>query len=85
MTVFGKVFMSKNGFSLITHLFKTIQTSSPVATPTKSGMARRSKRSKLDFKIFIFPGPIFCSVSTFCRVRFFIGPIFQFCFEGFKL
>ena len=59
MTIFGKLFMSKNGFSLITHLFKTIQTSSLVATPTKSGMPRRSKRSKHDFKIFIFRAPIF--------------------------
>ena len=59
MTIFGKFFMSQNGFLLITNLFKTIQTSSPVATPTKSGMPRRFKRSKHDFKIFIFRAPIF--------------------------
>ena len=29
-----------------------------MVTHTKSGMPRRSKRSKHDFKIFIFPGPI---------------------------
>ena len=79
MTIFGKFFMSQNGFLLITNLFKTIQTSSPVATPTKSGMPRRSKGSKHDFEIFIFPGPIFF------RSRFFVGHIFEHCFEGFKL
>ena len=79
MTIFGKFFMSQNGFLLITNLFKTIQTSSPVATPTKSGMPRRSKGSKHDFKIFIFRGPIFF------RSRFFVGHIFEPCFEGFKL
>ena len=66
MTIFGKCFMSKNGFLLITYLFKTIQTSSPVATPTKSGMPRRSKGSKHGVRIFIFSGPIF-----FCRARLF--------------
>ena len=42
-----------------------------MATPTKSSMPCRSKGSTHDLKIFSFPGPIFCSVSTFCRVRFF--------------
>ena len=32
MMIFWKLFMSKNGFLLITHLFKTSWTPSPVAT-----------------------------------------------------
>ena len=72
MTIFGKFFMCKNGFSLTTHLFKTIQTSSPVATHTKSGMPRRSKGSKQDFKIFIFPGPIFVRSRLFVVSDFFL-------------
>ena len=77
MTIFGKFFMCKNGFSLITHLFKTIQTSSPVATHTKSGMPRRSKGSKHDFKIFIFPGPIFFRSRLFVVSVFLSGPFFS--------
>ena len=76
MTIFGKLFMSQNGFLLITNLFKTIQTSSPVATHTKSGMPRRSKGSKHDFKIFIFPGPIFSGLDFFSCPIFCLSPPF---------
>ena len=44
---------------LITHHFKTSWTPSPVATPTKTGMPRRSKGSKHGVMFFIFSGPIF--------------------------
>ena len=77
MTIFVKIFMSPNCFLLITHPFKTNQTSSPVATPTKSTMPRRSKGSKHDLKVL-----------TFCRTRLFWGHyllfvrsrLFFFCF-----
>ena len=76
MMIFGKLFMSQNGFLLITNLFKTIQTSSPVATPTKSGMPRRSKGSKHDFKISIFPGPIFFGLDFLSCPTFLLSPPF---------
>jgi len=66
MTIFPEKLVTKNGFLLITHLFKTSWTPSPVATPTKTGMPRRSKGSKHGVKFFIFSGPIF-----FCRARLF--------------
>merc|ERR1712039_296976 len=76
--------MSQNGFLVITNLCKTIQTSSLVATPTKSGMPRRSKGSKHDFKIFIFPGPICFRSRLFVVFVFLVASIFEPCFEGFK-
>ena len=76
MTIFVEFFMCKNGFLLITHLFKTSWTPSPVATHTKSGMPRRSKGSKHDFKIFIFPGPIFFRSRLFVVSDFFVSPLF---------
>ena len=85
MTIFGKVFMCKNVFLLITQLFKTSWTPSLVATHTKSGMPRRSKGSKHDFKIFIFPGPIFSGLDFLsCPIFLFVASIFEPCFEGFK-
>ena len=54
-------------FLLITHVFKTSWTPSLVATPTKTGMPRRSKGSKHGVMFFIFSGPIF-----------FFGPVFFF-------
>ena len=54
--MFGKV--THNGFLPITHLFKTSWTPSPVATPPKSTMPRRSKGSKHGIIFFIFSGPI---------------------------
>ena len=72
MTIFRIFFMSENGFLLITHLFKTSWAPSPVATPTKTGMPRRSKGSKHGVMFFIFSGPIF-----FGRARVFLsGPTF---------
>ena len=76
MTIFGKLFMCKNGFLLITHLFKTNQNSSPVATHTKSGMPRRSKGSKHDLKFFIFPGPIFSGLDFLSCPIFLLSPPF---------
>ena len=67
--IFGKV--THNGFLPITHLFKTSWTPSPVATPPKSTMPRRSKGSKHGVRIFIFSGPIF-----FVGSDFFVGPNF---------
>ena len=77
MTIFGKFSVLQNGFLLITYFFKLNQTSSPVATPTKSGMARRSKRSKLDLKILIFPGPIFFRSGLFVVSVFLSGTFFS--------
>ena len=80
MTILVICFMSKNGFLLITHLFKTSSTPSPVATPTKSTMPRRSKGSKHGVFFFIFfRARFFLSGPTF-----FVGPVFEHCFEGFK-
>ena len=46
MTIFGKFFMCKNGFGLMTLILFQKLTASPVATHTKSGMPHRSKGSK---------------------------------------
>ena len=89
MMIFWKLFMSQNGFLLITHHFKTSWTPSPVATPTKTGMPRRSKGSKHGVMFFIFSGPIFLSgpicffLSGPC---FFVGPdCFHRYFGRFRL
>ena len=79
MTIFGKFVMCKNGFLLITHLFKTSWTPSPVATHTKSTMPRRSKGSKHGVRIFIFSGPIFFVGSDFLS-----GPTFSLLFWTFR-
>ena len=63
--------MSQNVFLLMTRLFKTSWTPSPVATPPKSTMPRRSKGSKHGVRIFIFRGLIF-----FVGSDFFVGPDF---------
>ena len=78
MTIFPENLVTKNGFLLITHLFKTSWTPSPVATPTKTGMPRRSKGSKHGVMFFIFSGPIFLSVPIFLLSGpcFFVGPDF---------
>ena len=65
MEIFVKFFVCQNVFLPITHLFKTSWTPSPVATPPKSTMPRRSKGSKHGVRIFIFFGP-----------DFFVGPDF---------
>ena len=77
MTIFGNFFMCKNGFLLITHLFKTSWTPSLVATHTKSGMPRRSKGSKHDLKFFIFLGPIFSGLDFFVASVFSCGAHFS--------
>ena len=50
----------KNGFSVITNLFWTNQTATPVATPPKSTIPRRSKWSKLNhfFSFFFWGGGV---------------------------
>ena len=65
MAIFVKFFACQNVFLPITHLFKTSWTPSPVATPPKSTMPRRSKGSKHEFVFFIFSGSIFVSGLTF--------------------
>ena len=60
MAIFVDFAACQNGFLPITHLFKTSWTPSPVATPPKSTMPRRSKGSKHDvFFFFSFSGPTF--------------------------
>ena len=70
MTIFVNLVMSNNGFLLITHLFKTSWTPSPVATPPKSTMPRRSKGSKHGVIFLIFSGPIFFVGPNFFRRYF---------------
>ena len=61
MTIFLNLFVSKNGFLLTTHLFKTSWTPSLVATPPKSTMSRRSKGSKHGvFFVSFFRARFFC-------------------------
>ena len=79
MAIFVKFFACQNGFLLITHLFKTSWTPSPVATPTKTGMPRRSKGSKHGVMFFFVRarffvvGPVF-----FCRARLFSSLLWTF-------
>ena len=50
-----------------------------MATPTKSGMPRRFKESKHDFKIFICPGPIFFGLDFLsCPICLWSPPLGEF-------
>ena len=73
MAIFLNLFECQNGFLPITHLFKTSWTPSPVATPPKSTMPRRSKGSKHGVIFFHFFGPDF-----FCRARLFSSLFWTF-------
>ena len=74
MTIFVKVFDWQNGFLLITQVFKTSWTQSPVATPHESTMSRRSKESKHGVFFYFFGFVFFVGPHFF--VVFFVGPNF---------